>query len=80
MTQGGVGAMTDCECLAKCPFFQGKMENMPAMAEMMKTRYCHDAWGTCARYRVFKAQGREAVPIDLFPNQEATADQILASA
>jgi hypothetical protein len=71
--------MADCECLPKCPFFHDKMENMPSMADMMKTRYCHDAYQTCARYRVFKAHGREAVPTDLFPNQAEAADQLLAS-
>ena len=34
--------MADCECLAKCPFFNDKMANMPSMAEMMKNRYCRD--------------------------------------
>ncbi len=72
--------MADCECLAKCPFFNDKMANMPSMAEMMKNRYCRDEYHTCARYRVFKALGREAVPLDLFPNQPENAEVLLASA
>jgi hypothetical protein len=71
--------MADCECLAKCPFFNDKMANMPSMAEMMKNRYCRDDFTSCARYRVFKALGREAVPSDLFPNQPENAEQLLAS-
>ena len=72
--------MADCECLSKCPFFNDKMANMPSMADMMKNRYCHDDFEACARYRVFRAHGREAVPPNLFPNQDATADKLLATA
>jgi hypothetical protein len=74
-----VATMADCECLAKCPFFNDKMANMPSMADIMKHRYCHDDWDTCARYRVFKALGREHVPSDLFPNQVADVDRVLTS-
>jgi hypothetical protein len=71
--------MADCECLSKCPFFNDKMANMPSMAKIMKNRYCKGDYGTCARYQVFKALGREAVPADLFPNQPDKVEQLLAS-
>ena len=69
--------MTDCECLAKCPFFNDRMENMPGMADLYKQNYCHKDYAQCARYRVFKALGRENVPPDLFPNDAEGADAIL---
>ena len=71
--------MAECECSASCMFFHDKMANMPQMAEMMMNRYCRDEYQACARYRVFKALGREAVPADLFPNQPEVADSLLVS-
>lgn len=61
--------MADCECLQGCPFFHDKMENMPAMSDILKKRYCHEDWVECARHQVFARLGREGVPSDLFPNQ-----------
>ena len=72
--------MGDCECLAKCPFFNDKMANMPSMAVMMKKRYCHEDFESCARHRVFVALGRDAVPSDLFPNQDSAATEIVSAA
>ncbi len=69
--------MSDCTCLSACPFFLGKMANMPSMSEMLKQRYCHGDWEKCARYRVFAEFGRENVPSDLFPNENERADQVL---
>ncbi len=69
--------MTDCECLPKCPFFHDKMSNMPSMAEILKQRYCHAGWKTCARHRVFMEFGSASVPFDLFPNENERADMLL---
>jgi hypothetical protein len=69
--------MNQCECLAGCPFFHDKMENMPAMADIFKKRYCLGDSLTCARHRVFEARGREFVPMDLFPNDNEYAETIL---
>ena len=70
--------MADCECLARCPFFNDKMANMPAMSDLYKTRYCHGEFDGCARFMIFKERGREAVPADLFPNQADRARALLA--
>lgn len=70
--------MADCECLSKCPFFNDKMKNMPAMAATYKRNYCQGEFAKCARYMVFKALGRDKVPADLFPNQGDRAKAILA--
>jgi hypothetical protein len=72
--------MADCECLAGCIFFNDKMAHMPTMANMYKRNYCRGDSSTCARYMVFKALGREAVPVDLFPNMADRAKTILGQA
>lgn len=69
--------MPDCECLPKCPFFNDRMAQTPAMAQLLKKRYClGDATG-CARYIVFRAAGREAVPADLYPAEAERVPGIL---
>ena len=70
--------MPNCECLEKCPFFNDKMHDTPATAEMMKSRYCRGAYEKCARYMVFKALGREKVPANLYPNMVDKAKKIIA--
>lgn len=57
-----------CEKLEKCPFFNDKMANMPAVAGMLKKQYCQNDKESCARYIVSKA-GKD-VPMDLFPQQK----------
>lgn len=71
--------MADCEKLEKCVFFADKMENMPAMAEIMKQRYCLGSNESCARYKVAAVLGGERVPADLFPGDVAYAERVLAS-
>lgn len=70
----------DCECLPDCPFFNDRMKNMPTMAEVLKQRFCHDDWESCARCMIFTSLGRVAVPADLFPDETARAHEILRSA
>jgi len=65
----------ECERLEKCPFFQEKMPNMPATAEIMKKNYCKTDPSKCARYIVFKALGQ--VPIDLWPYEIERAKEII---
>ncbi|MGD9609404.1 MAG: hypothetical protein AB7U59_08355 [Desulfovibrionaceae bacterium] len=61
--------MADCECLPKCLFFNDKMQNMPAAANLLKKRLCQGDNSRCARHMVLTALGREKVPPDLSPNQ-----------
>jgi hypothetical protein len=71
--------MSDCECLAGCPFFHDKMADMPSMAEMLKERYCKGDWQACARHQIFTEFGKGNVPTDLFPNQQdIAAEQLVA--
>jgi len=67
----------DCECLPTCAFFNDRMANMPSTAGLFKQSYCRGDFGACARFMVFKAIGREKVPIDLFPNQQDRARALL---
>ena len=69
--------MPDCECLTRCPFFNDKMANMPTIATFYKERLCKDEFSGCARFMVFKAKGREAVPADLFPDNVDRAKALL---
>lgn len=67
--------MADCERLGACPFFAGKMSNMPSVAELMKRTYCLGDKMQCARYQV--ASAGIAVPADLFPQDNDRARRLL---
>jgi hypothetical protein len=69
--------MAECECLKGCAFFNDRMASKPATAEMFKKSYCLGDNAQCARYMVFRSQGSEAVPADLYPNQVERAVELL---
>ena len=66
-----------CEGLKNCPFFNDRMKDMPATAELFKKTYCKDNFEDCARFIVSKRIGREKVPLDLFPNQKQRVNDII---
>jgi hypothetical protein len=70
--------MPDCEKLEGCPFFNGRLAQMPALSDMVRKHYCHGDYVACARYIVSRAKGRDAVPADLFPNQKEKVPALLA--
>ncbi len=70
--------MAQCECVAKCPFFNDKMKDSEGLGAIYKRKYCLGDPAQCARFRVFKALGREAVPPDLYPNMRDRAEKLLA--
>ena len=70
--------MAECELLAECLFFQDKLINMPAIADIMKKQYCLLGFSDCGRYLVAKALGRELVPDNLFPNNMKRAKIIIS--
>ena len=70
--------MSDCECLKGCPFFNDVMTDMPSTADRLKKKYCLGDNSACARYMVFKALGKEYVPITLFPMQKDRAEELIA--
>ena len=69
--------MADCDFLALCPFFNDKLENMSSAADMMKKLYCKWNYSQCARYMVAVACGKDKVPVDMFPGDNARAQTIL---
>ena len=71
--------MAECELLGGCVFFNDKMANIPATAEMMKNRLCRGNKLECARYMVYKKLGRPKVPPDLYPNDVERAKLIISS-
>ncbi|MBN1161991.1 MAG: hypothetical protein JXA17_08595 [Dehalococcoidales bacterium] len=71
--------MAECELLKGCIFFNDKMKVSDALGEMYKRRFCLKDNSQCARYMVYKALGREKVPIDLFPNMFERAKKVIAA-
>ena len=71
------GKMANCEYLIHCPFFNDKMADMPATANLYKGSFCQGDNSQCARYMVVRALGKLKVPTDLFPNDAARAKEIL---
>jgi len=69
-----------CEKLPTCIFFNDHMEDMPAVAELLKRQYCQGAFQGCARFRVAQKLGGPNVPRDLFPNDSVRATKLLTSA
>lgn len=66
-------------CLPACAFFNGRMANKPATAELMKKQYCRSDFKRCARYMVFEKLGGDSVPSHLFPNNVERAREIIAA-
>ena len=60
--------MARCELTRTCIFFNDMMGTRPDTATLLKARYCKASYRECARYAVYLALGREAVPDDLAPN------------
>jgi len=67
--------MAECEKLTKCPFFNDRLNTMPAVSGLMKQTYCLGDKTQCARYEVSCAG--LPVPLDLFPNDSSRAREIL---
>ena len=70
--------MADCECLAGCPFFNDKMPDNSGLGAIYKKKYCRNDNSQCARYTIFKKLGKAAVPVNLYPNMQERANQILS--
>jgi hypothetical protein len=70
--------MSKCEVLATCVFFNTEMAIMPGTTELTKSEYCRKDFERCARYMVFKALGREAVPANLYPSETLRAKEIIS--
>jgi uncharacterized membrane protein YkvA (DUF1232 family) len=69
--------MNRCDRLESCKFFQEAMTAMPAVADMMKKRYCYGDHESCARKMIFQALGKGYAPVDLAPNDVKRAQAII---
>jgi len=69
----------DCEKVPTCVFFNDQIEEMPAVAELLKIKYCRGVFDECARFRVATKLGGPNVPRDLAPNDTSRASELLAS-
>ena len=70
--------METCEKLAKCPFYQGKMNMETGLGSMYKRKYCEGDKTQCARYRISTTVGPEFVTNNIYPNMRDLADKIIA--
>lgn len=70
--------MADCPSVERCPFFNDRMAQRPAMAAMMKSTYCKGDNAQCARWHVASRLGGAAVPADLYPNELDRARSLAA--
>lgn len=71
--------MRPCKNLADCSYFNDVMNEFPAIAEMMKRRFCFGHSDECARIIVSSTLGGQAVPVQLAPNDRREAEKILAA-
>lgn len=69
--------MPECPSVVRCPFYNDQIPDKPAIINLYKARYCQDKYETCARWKVASTLGKEAVPLDLYPNQFERANQII---
>lgn len=67
-----------CEKLAKCPFYNDKMDINKGIGAMYKRKYCEGDKTLCARYIVATQLGAEYVTNSLYPNMNAVAEKLLA--
>jgi hypothetical protein len=69
-----------CELIPQCIFFNERVKSSPEAFVLYKARYCNGEHTECARYLVFVALGKAAVPTDLFPNDRLRALTIVRTA
>ncbi|MBN2071174.1 MAG: hypothetical protein JW814_06920 [Candidatus Krumholzibacteriota bacterium] len=67
--------MTDCKRIEICPFFNAKMKNMPAMAELYRNDFCRGDYSKCARLKLLTRN--IPVPEGLSPNNIMKADRLI---
>ena len=70
--------MATCEKLAKCPFYQGKMDMNSGLGSMYRKKYCEGDNSTCARYMVATQLGPDYVTDKIYPNMTDLATKMIA--
>lgn len=69
--------MATCEKLAKCPFYQGKMDMESGLGSMYKKKYCEGDKTMCARYMIATKLGPEFVTNNIYPNMVDLAKNMI---
>ncbi len=73
--------MTECRIAKSCPLYHSQANNQAsAVSNWLKSHYCRGNFALCARHTIHEAIGQEYVPADLFPNEQARAQQIVSQA
>jgi hypothetical protein len=73
--------MPECEIIQTCLFFnEPAVRDMPGLVKQLKTTYCLGDNTKCARHKVYKALGRQAIPKLMLPDQYDWAQQVLRDA
>ncbi len=70
--------MAQCEKLAKCPFYQGKMSMDSGLGAMYKQKYCEGDKTQCARYQIATTLGPDFVNNSIYPNMNDMAKKLIA--
>ncbi len=66
-----------CDLLGICTYFRDRMADLPAMAGLMRRKFCEGHPARCARHMVFVSLGIEKVPRDLDPYNVERAEAII---
>ncbi len=66
-----------CDLLGSCTYFRDRMVDLPAMAGLMRRKFCEGHPARCARHMVFVALGIGKVPRDLDPYNVERAEAII---
>jgi hypothetical protein len=69
--------MAVCKLMEGCLFFNDKMADMPATAEMLKDQFCRGDNSKCARHMVYNKLGTPRIPPDLYPYQVKQAQVLI---
>ncbi len=73
--------MAECRIAKNCPLYRSQPNNQAnAVSNWLRTHYCQGNFSMCARHTIHEAMGQEYVPADLFPNEQARANQIVSQA
>lgn len=69
--------MSDCELSDVCAPFYEKLTYMQSTARLMRGAYCQWKYEECARYVVCKVNGKDNIPLDLYPSDFAGAKRLI---
>ena len=60
--------MACCDLLVSCYFYKNELSGMPCTFKHMLNKYCLGEYAQCARFAYARVNGRNSVPLEMFPN------------